>query len=58
MGGGMRLPVEAVTPDAGLRVEVVEIAEDNPRPEARLEYTDRALDFAFGLWGVGIPLAK
>jgi hypothetical protein len=56
MRGAMHPAIDALTPGMGLMVEIINIGERDPRPEALLDETDRAFDFPLRLWGVGLTV--
>src|SRR5215469_255344 len=49
MGGAMHARVDALAPRVCLAIEIVEVREGDPRPQARLDVAHGALDFALGL---------
>src|SRR5579864_2686941 len=49
MGGAMDTGIDALAPDVRLAIEVVDIGERDPRPQALFDYPHRALDFPFRL---------
>ncbi|HEU5375174.1 MAG TPA: hypothetical protein VFV38_07035 [Ktedonobacteraceae bacterium] len=52
MGGAMDPSIDALTPQAGLAVEIIEIAKRDPSPEALLGVAHGPLDLPLGLWSV------
>src|SRR6266516_91154 len=54
MRGAMHPAIDALTPGMGLTVEIIDIGERDPGPEALLDEADRAFDFPLRLRSVGL----
>src|SRR6266700_988404 len=51
VSGAMDPPVDALAPDVCLTIEVVDIPEGDPWPQALFDDPNGALDLPFRLWG-------